>query len=46
MHMYLIDASKTFDRVCHNMLFQMVKDRGLPTGVLRILLVSRLRGRN
>ncbi len=38
--MCLIDASKAFDRVHHDMLFQMLIERGLPAGVLRTLLDS------
>ncbi len=45
MYMCLIDASKAFDRVCHDMLFQVLIERGIPTGVLRTLLDSYERQR-
>ncbi len=40
VYMCLIDASKAFDRVHHDMLFQLLIERGIPAGVLRTLLDS------
>ncbi len=40
VYMCLIDANKAFDRVCHDMLFQLLIERGLPAGVFRTSLDS------
>ena len=32
-----LDASKAFDRICHNILFDKLATRGLPSYILRIL---------
>ncbi len=45
MHMCLVDASKAFDRVCHDMLFQLLIERRIPAGVLRTLSDSYERQR-
>ncbi len=33
-----LDASKAFDRVCHNILFEKLAKRGIPCYILRILM--------
>ncbi len=38
VYIYLIDASQAFDRVHHDMLFQLLIERGLPAGMLMTLL--------
>ncbi len=38
VYLCLIVASKSFDRVRHDMLFQFLIERGIPAGVLRTLL--------
>ena len=39
----LVDASKAFDRVRHDLLFGLLKDRGIPPGILCYIMDSYAR---